>query len=494
MSRKQLVLLIICLSHRDVLIQLINKKGLVVAEQKQVWSFSEKSVVGSELDPLEIVFMIQSMIQRLFSENSGTIFDIQSIGVSSDSSIALAWNKKTGAPITPAISVTEDNLKTVLWDFKKAPLSDHIRQTTGMLETQPSPCAAIKCLSRHFAQSLDLVNPSQIMFGMIESWIVYHLTGLDQIICDESIASKTMCWNIHTQEWDDLLLDECGLSSKQMPKITNLSADMGRTKGFVPIPDGIPISVVAHSQFLQHLGGQVSQCGDALLHLNDDASFIGIHTGSQPISVQEGQLAYLPKTDSMAGYSHIQELLSPPMLTSLFEDQFTIDHILSTDLSDIQLNPNLWMVMSSNISNNQPNRNVHISGLKPESSFKDVLGAYFECYMFQIKDTLTQHSFFRDGMIKELRVNGIFAELSFFLQLLADGLQLPIVRQDSKQLEIAGLLALMDWVMTRDSGAFLTKKKHKVYQQFIPNQDPISSFANFSTWVRIRDTMQSLTV
>ena len=191
-----------------------------------------------EHDALEIWNDIKNLIKRILKKNKLLSKNIISIGITNQRETTVIWNKKTGVPIYNAIVWQDRRTGIYCSNLRKKGLQKKIQKITG-LELDPYFSATkIKWIFDNVTIAKNNLKNDNLLFGTIDTWLLWNLTEGNSHLTDITNASRTMIFDPKKEEWSDEMLKIFGISKKILPKVVENSFDFGSTKLF-----GKPITI-----------------------------------------------------------------------------------------------------------------------------------------------------------------------------------------------------------------------------------------------------------
>lgn len=180
-----------------------------------------------EHNPNEI-FDTQSAVARACVKEAGvSSSDIGAIGITNQRETTIVWNKKTGAPIYNAI-VWQDRRTASFCDIlKKEGKAQLIREKTGLVIDSYFSATKIRWILENVKDGRKLAEKGDLLFGTVDSWLIWNFTKGAAHVTDPSNASRTLLFNIKTGTWDEELLEIFSIPAQMLPKIVSSSEIMG---------------------------------------------------------------------------------------------------------------------------------------------------------------------------------------------------------------------------------------------------------------------------
>ena len=222
---------------------LINEVGkLIDAKQKEFKQIFPKQG-WVEHDPIEILNTQLEVFEELISTIS--LNDIISIGITNQRETTVIWDKETGKPLYNAIVWQDKRTSGICDQMKKDGLESYTRENTGLVIDSYFSATKIKWIIENVEGVKIKINENKVLFGTIDTWLIYNMTSFKNHVTDYTNASRTMIYNIKNLEWDDKLCDYLKIPKSILPEVINSSSNFGNFNynGFE-----IPIHGVAGDQ------------------------------------------------------------------------------------------------------------------------------------------------------------------------------------------------------------------------------------------------------
>ncbi len=176
-----------------------------------------------------------------------TASDIAAIGITNQRETTVVWDKHTGKPIYNAIVWQDRRTASICDDLKAAKMTPYVRKNTGLVIDAYFSGTKVKWLLDNVEGAREKAENGDLLFGTIDSWLVWKLTGDQKHVTDYSNASRTMLFNIKTCKWDTKMLKTLGIPAKMLPEALPSSHIYGKTTSSL-FGGAIPISGMAGDQ------------------------------------------------------------------------------------------------------------------------------------------------------------------------------------------------------------------------------------------------------
>lgn len=220
--------------------------------------------------------------------NGGTASEIASIGITNQRETTILWNKHTGKPVYPAIVWQCRRTADFCKQLEEQNLNEFFRQKTGLLIDPYFSATKIRWILDNVPDARKQAENGELLFGTVDSWLIWNLTSGKVHATDYSNASRTMLFNIHTLEWDKDILKLLNIPSCILPEVRNSSGDFGKTDASL-FGTEIPISGCAGDQQSALFGQKCFRKGD-IKNTYGTGGFLLMNTGNTPIQSRHGLL------------------------------------------------------------------------------------------------------------------------------------------------------------------------------------------------------------
>ena len=233
------------------------------------------------------IFSTQLEVARQAMENIGAkAADIAGIGITNQRETTIVWNKLTGRPVYNAIVWQCRRTADLCDKLREKGLTDSIRSKTGLVIDPYFSGTKIRWILDHVPGAREQAERGELLFGTVETWLIWKLTDGAVHVTDYSNASRTMLFNINTLRWDDEILRELEIPASMLPQPKESSCIYGHTAAhFFGAP--IPISGAAGDQQAALFGQTCFAPGDSKVTYGTGA-FLLMNTGEMPIFSRNG--------------------------------------------------------------------------------------------------------------------------------------------------------------------------------------------------------------
>lgn len=239
-----------------------------------------------EHNPMEIWSSELSVATEAMAMISAKASDIQGIGITNQRETTIIWDKKTGMPIYNAIVWQCRRTAERIEQIEADGMTDTIREKTGLVPDPYFSASKISWILDHVQGARKRAENGELLFGTVDTWLIWNLTKGHVHVTDYTNASRTMLFNIHTFSWDEELLAYFNIPRQLLPEIKPSSCIYGHTDPSV-LGGEIPIAGAAGDQQAALFGQCCFEPGEAK-NTYGTGCFLLMNTGNQPIQSSHG--------------------------------------------------------------------------------------------------------------------------------------------------------------------------------------------------------------
>ena len=239
-----------------------------------------------EHDAIEIWSTQLGVAVEAMSMINAKAADIAAIGITNQRETAIVWNKETGEPVYNAIVWQCRRTSDIADALKAKGLEKTFQQKTGLIIDAYFSATKIKWILDNVEGARELANEGKLLFGTVETWLIWKFTKGRVHVTDYSNASRTMLFNINTLEWDDEILEELDIPKSMLPEPMPSSCIYGYTDPTF-LGDEIPIAGAAGDQQAALFGQTCFSEGEAK-NTYGTGCFLLMNTGEKPVYSKNG--------------------------------------------------------------------------------------------------------------------------------------------------------------------------------------------------------------
>lgn len=261
---------------------LFSHGGEIVSKAQKEFTQIYPQPAWVEHDAMEIWRTQKEVIEEALLEAHASYEDIAAIGITNQRETTVVWNKRTGEPIYNAIVWQCRRTTDMIERLVNEGLSYYVRKTTGLVPDPYFSASKIAWILEHVPGARSLADSGDLLFGTIDTWLIWKLTDGAVHVTDVTNASRTMLFDIHNLTWDEKLLEYFDIPRSMLPRVCMSSEIIGEYKG-------IPIAGVAGDQQAALFGNCSFNAGDAKSTYGTGC-FTLINTGKKAVLSDNGLL------------------------------------------------------------------------------------------------------------------------------------------------------------------------------------------------------------
>lgn len=267
---------------------LFNKEGLIVSVAQKEFTQIFPSPGLVEHDPMEIWATQLGVAQEAMAKIDVTAEDISAIGITNQRETTVVWNKNTGIPIYNAIVWQCRRTAGMCDELKDLGFDKIVRNKTGLILDAYFSGTKIKWILDNVEGARDEAEKGNLIFGTIDTWLIWKLTGGTVHVTDYTNASRTLLYNIHELKWDDEILSTLNIPKSMLAEVKPSSYIYGYTDNSI-FGSQIPIAGAAGDQQAALFGQTCYQEGTAK-NTYGTGCFLLMNTGEKAVDSHSGLL------------------------------------------------------------------------------------------------------------------------------------------------------------------------------------------------------------
>ena len=413
---------------------LFNQKGEIVhiAQKEFTQYFPQPGWV--EHNPNEIWGSILAVIATVLSEAAVEPKQIAAIGITNQRETTVVWDKQTGQPIYNAIVWQSRQTAQICEQLKQAGYDDVFREKTGLLIDAYFSGTKVKWILDHVEGAREKAERGELLFGTIDTWLTWKLSGGKVHVTDYSNASRTLMFNIYEQRWDDELLGILQVPKAMLPDVRPSSEIYAHTAPYHFFGQEVPIAGIAGDQQAALFGQACFEQGMAK-NTYGTGCFMLMNTGEKAVQSKhgllttiawgvDGKVEYALEGSIFVAGSAIQWLRDGlRMIKEAKDSEAYATKVQSTDgvyvvPAFVGLGTPYW---DSDVRG-------AVFGLTRGTTKEHFIRATLESLAYQTKDVLTAMEADAGITLKTLRVDGGAVKNNFLMQFQSDILGVPVER------------------------------------------------------------------
>lgn len=387
-----------------------------------------------EHDANEIWNSVQSVIAGAFIESGIKPSQVAGIGITNQRETTIVWEKATGRPIYHAIVWQSRQSSSIANGLKEAGHESIFHEKTGLIIDSYFSATKIRWILDHVEGAQERAEKGELLFGTIDTWLLWKLTDGEVHATDYSNASRTMLYNIHDLEWDQEILNLLNIPQALLPKVVSNSEIYGVTKGFHFFGAEVPISGMAGDQQAALFGQMAFEPG-MVKNTYGTGSFIVMNTGEKPqISKNNllttigyginGKVYYALEGSIFVAGSSIQWLRDGLKMLQRASDSEAAAR-QSSNQDEVYVVP-AFVGLGAPYWDQEARGAIF--GLSRGTTKEDIIKATLQGIAYQVRDVISTMKEDTGIEIPVLKVDGGAANNEYLMQFQADILDIPIQR------------------------------------------------------------------
>lgn len=387
-------------------------------------------------DPMEI-WGTQSGVAREVLEKTGIRPDeVAAIGITNQRETTVVWHRETGRPVHHAIVWQCRRTAAMCQQLKDKGFEPVIQQKTGLVVDAYFSGTKIKWILDHVPGAREMAAKGDLLFGTMDTWLIWNLTRGKVHATDYSNASRTMIFNIHTGKWDEELLEMLDIPAAMLPQVKDSSGLFGYTDPHTFGGAQIPITGVAGDQQAALFGQACYQKG-MVKNTYGTGCFLLMNTGEKAIPSTHGLLTTIAwGIDGQLTYALEGSIFVAGAVIQWLRDELRlIRHADETAAMALKVpdNGGVYLVPAF-VGLGAPHWDMYargtMVGLTRGTTAEHLVRAALESIAYQTCDILAAMTDDGEISIPALKVDGGASENDFLMQFQADMLQLPVWRPE----------------------------------------------------------------
>lgn len=242
-----------------------------------------------EHDANEIWLSVMAVLMEVMGASGISPSQIEAIGITNQRETAVVWDRQTGIPVYNAIVWQSRQTADICDRLREGGYEQMIREKTGLLIDPYFSATKVKWILDNVEGAREKAERGELMFGTIDTWLVWKLSGGAAHVTDYSNASRTLLYNIHELCWDQDLLKLFGIPSSMLPEVKPSSCRYGVTAPYHFFQTEVPIAGIAGDQQAA-LFGQACFMPGMAKNTYGTGCFMLMNTGNTPIASKNGLL------------------------------------------------------------------------------------------------------------------------------------------------------------------------------------------------------------
>ena len=408
---------------------LFDQEGLIIATAQKEFTQIFPSPGWVEHDPMEIWSTQIGVASEVISKHGTDKFDIAAIGITNQRETTVVWNKQTGLPIYNAIVWQDRRTADFCDQLKQEGKQAFIQEKTGLIIDAYFSASKIKWILDNVPGSREKAVKGEIMFGTVDTYLIYNLTKERNHLTDITNASRTSLYNIKEEAWDEELLELFNIPKQILPTVCDCDANFGTINIGSQM---VAITGVIGDQQSALVGQRCFESGQ-MKSTFGTGCFLMVNTKNKILDIEEGLLSTIAyKIRGETAYAIEGSIYSCGNIVKWMRDKMHFFNKSSESEEMINLDSKtsktLFLPAFNGLGAPYWDSNVRggYYGITQDTSKEDLVTAAFESICFQVQD-ITRILNRYDILSVELNVDGGMIANNTFCQLLANTLDKKII-------------------------------------------------------------------
>ncbi|MBY0402392.1 MAG: glycerol kinase [Cyanobacteria bacterium] len=484
-SKEKPYLLVLDHGTTGIRAMIMDRHGEFVAKGYQKFKQIQPKPGWVEHNPKTLWTVTQKVIEEAFQNLGDTPIQwhkIQGIAITNQRETTILWDAKTGKPIANAIVWQCRRTQAECETLKNIPgAKEKVQAKTGLLIDPYFSATKIKWLLDNTPEAKALLKEGRLRFGTVDSWILWQLSGGKSHVTDTTNASRTMLFNINTQQWDPELLDLFGIPKEILPTVLPSDSIFGTTNPALTGGIAVPLAGCIGDQQGALFGQKCWETGTAKSTFGTGA-FLLMNIGETPIQSKNGLLTTLIATPPLqkkeasdksteitlqktndSDASKIQDEKPDSQKShprkphyglegSIFAAGSVLEWLqkigilknikeIDTLLKDTPSSGDVQLIPAFNGLGTpfwKSDAKAMIEGISLDTEKRHIIRAALESIGLMTREVIATMEKDSGVLLKQLKVDGGVTKSNIFMQFLADILNIPIIRNKDVELTAKG--------------------------------------------------------
>ncbi|MCL1999285.1 MAG: glycerol kinase GlpK [Turicibacter sp.] len=417
-------------SSRAVLFE--RDGGMVALAQREFEQLFPK-MGWVEHDPMEIWSGQLSVMKEVMAKIKTSAANVAAIGITNQRETTIVWDRKTGKPVYNAIVWQCRRTADYCENLKKEGFDKIVKERTGLTLDAYFSGTKVRWILENVAGARAAAEKGELLFGTVDSWLVWNLTRGALHVTDYSNASRTMLYNIHKLEWDTEICEKLGVPISMLPEVKPSSGFFGNTHKEL-LGDELPIAGIAGDQH-SALFGQCCFEPGMVKNTYGTGCFTLMNTGEKAILSEnellttiawgiDGKVEYALEGSVFVAGAAIQwlrdglRIIDNAAISEAYAEKVEDSNGIYVVPAFVGLGAPYWDSYARGI----------ITGITRGVTKEHLIRATLESIAYQSFDVIQAMSMDTGGKLKQIRVDGGACNNNFLMQFQADILNVTVIR------------------------------------------------------------------
>lgn len=423
---------------------IFDKAGRIVDVSQREFTQHYPKPSWVEHDAMEIWATQSSVLTEVLAKTGIRSDEVAGIGITNQRETVVVWDKNTGRPIHNAIVWQCRRTTAICEELKRDGMEEYIRENTGLVLDAYFSGTKIKWLLDNVEGAREKAEKGDLLFGTIDTWLIWNMTGGRSHVTDVTNASRTMIFDINKLDWDETMLQALQIPRSMLPEVKSSSEVYGQTNIGGKGGTRIPIAGIAGDQQAALFGQMCHEKGMAK-NTYGTGCFLLMNTGEEPVKSQngllttiacgiDGKVTYALEGSVFMGGASVQWLRDE---LGLVRDAADTEYFASKvkDTGGVYMVPGF---VGLGAPYWDPYARGSIVGMTRGTNRNHIVRATLESIAYQSRDLLEAMQQDSGISLSELRVDGGAVKNNFLMQFQSDILNSTVVRPAVTETTAAG--------------------------------------------------------
>ena len=469
---------------------LFDKCGNIVSSAQKEFTQIYPKAGWVEHNPMEIWGSQSGVLREVLETTSVRPDEIAAIGITNQRETTVVWDKNTGKPVYNAIVWQCRRTASICDDLKKKGLEESIKSKTGLMIDAYFSATKVKWILDNIEGAREKAENGDLLFGTIDTWLIWNLTRGKVHVTDYSNAARTMLYNIKELKWDEDILKELDIPLCMLPEVKPSSEIYGYTDEEMLAGAKIPIAGCAGDQQAALFGQTCFEEG-SVKNTYGTGCFLLMNTGSKPVESKNGLLTTIAwGVDGKVEYALEGSIFVGGASIQWLRDELRL--IYDSGQSEYYANQvedtNGVYVVPAFTGLGAPYWDMYargaIFGLTRGAKRGHIVRATLESIAYQTKDVLNAMQEDSNMKLKMLRVDGGASANDFLMKFQADILNVNIDRPKVIETTALGAAYLAGLAVGFYKNKEEIRERYTIEKEFIASMDDRKRNLLYKGWKR----------
>lgn len=435
-----------------------------------------------EHDPMEIFATQSATMVEALAQAGISHAQVAALGITNQRETVVVWDKNTGRPIHNAVVWQCRRSTEICEQLKREGFEDYIRETTGLVIDPYFSGTKVKWILDHVEGSRERARRGELLFGTVDTWLIWKFTGGKVHVTDYTNASRTLMFNIHTLQWDKRLLEVLDIPEQMLPQVRSSSEVYGQTKS------GIDIAGIAGDQQAALFGQMCVNPGEAK-NTYGTGCFLLMNTGDKAVASSHGLLTTLAcDPRGKVAYALEGAVFNGGSTVQWLRDELkVVNDALDTEYFATKVKDSNGVYLVPAFTGLgapywDPYARGALFGLTRGVKVDHIIRAALESIAYQTRDVLDAMQQDAGARLSTLRVDGGAVANNFLMQFQADVLGTPVERPQMRETTALGAAYLAGLASGFWGSLDELRNKAVIERQFTPQVDDAKRQALYGGW------------